>query len=180
MCDSLEYAPGKGEVRIPWAGSFWKASLSLCSANEPKDLCSCFQTVWKATSHSEFFSKMLLENVFGECRKRSVGAQLYRECGIHCFRISDLVIRQETKGKGWVCILKLLGFFGRMVLPSPGTWHLDQKTSKGNFLSSDSCWEPVDFMGRLGKEVPLREEIKPGAFFCHWTVIFLFFLINSI
>lgn len=64
---------------------------------------------------------MLLENVFGECRKRSVGAQFYRECGIHCFRISDLVIRQETKGKGWVCILKLLGFFGRMVLPSPGT-----------------------------------------------------------
>lgn len=40
-----------------------------------------------------------------------------------------------------------------MVLPCPGTWHLDQKTSKGNFHSNDSCWEPVDFHGKTGKAV---------------------------
>ncbi|RLV97728.1 hypothetical protein DV515_00011452 [Chloebia gouldiae] len=62
---------------------------------------------------------MLLENVFG-----GVGAQLYRKCGIHCFKIHFLlVIRKEIKGKG------------------------------GNFSSSDNYWEPVDFRGKTGEAV---------------------------
>lgn len=109
-------------------------------------LCEKLLLIWI------FFSpkcswKLCLE----KCRKSSGGAQLYRNCFKIWFR---LAVRQEIKGKVWGCILKVFGFFfGRMVLPSPRTWHLDQKTSRGNLSSNDSCWEPVDFHGKTGKAV---------------------------
>lgn len=44
-CDSLEYAPGRGEINDSMGREFLKGLSVICSASEPKGWCSCFQTV---------------------------------------------------------------------------------------------------------------------------------------
>lgn len=82
-----------------------------------------------------------------------------------------LVVRQETKGKVWGCILQVLGCFlggWSYLLLEHDTWTRKhaRKTSVP-MTAAENLLVSMGKQGRLWKEIPLREEIKPGALFCH-------------
>lgn len=114
-----------------------------------------------------------------KCREMSVGAQLYRKCGIHGFKSQFLFGDKAGNHRESVALHKSFGgFLGgwSYLLLEHDTWTRKHpgKTSvpmkaAGNLLTS------MGKQGRLWKEIPLREEIKPGAFFFAIEQLFFFF-----